>query len=166
MSCGRGHRVAAVADSLGARMKTVWILERRLSDAVVYWGHFADFQNWTLDASAAVHFSDQRSALLALGYAEHRSNDPWVAVEHGFCDANDIDLFKVGDIIRHDFGRTALMEVEHVSVNKGRSRARYYGTGLPEQFSGNTTVGVYHEDAKPASALDLRVWDQERKKKV
>lgn len=61
-----------------------------------------------------------------------------------------MNKFKVGDIIRHDSGSTALMKITSVSPNHGGYSTRYYG----RSFYGSP-VGVFQMDAKEATPEEI-----------
>lgn len=59
--------------------------------------------------------------------------------------------FKVGSIIRHDKGSTALMKITSISLDHGRVGAvRYYG----KSFYGSS-VGVYETDSSVATETEI-----------
>ncbi len=62
--------------------------------------------------------------------------------------------FKLGDIIRYTTGSTALMRVEHVSLNHGGiGWTMYHG----KQCMGGS-VGAYERDCAAATPTDLATW--------
>lgn len=63
---------------------------------------------------------------------------------------------KIGSIIRHGAGPTALMQVTHISENHGGIHDRYYG----KSFYG-TSVGAYAYEVRLASAADLECWERQ-----
>ena len=65
-------------------MKSVWLIEGKLGESYIYWGHFADCRNWTPEPWEAVHFANERSAKDVLRFLTPESKDIWYVTEHGF----------------------------------------------------------------------------------
>jgi hypothetical protein len=68
----------------------------------------------------------------------------------------NIDIYKIGDMVRYSEGSTALMMIESVHPDyAGPGKHRYYGI---QCYGG--PMGAYHDQLSLASGADKNTWDR------